>query len=148
MGASGRADRLLSRVYADYARLGKYFAVGAVGTAAEWSLYALLVVLTPVDYLAATAVAYGLGMVVNYLLNRRFTFRSTSRRIPAQFAAFAAIALVGLGIQELVMAGIVGYAFHGTASDAVKILAKVVATFIGFGWTFIGNKRITFSVFR
>lgn len=141
-------DGLLSRVYADYMKLGKYFAVGAVGTIAEWSLYSGLIVFTLLDYRVATAAAYFLGMIINYTLNRYFTFNSTYKKIHVQFASFAAIALIGLGIQELVMIGVVGYLFNNTTSDSIQIISKVIATFVGFVWTFIANKKITFKVFQ
>lgn len=141
-------DGLLSRVYADYMKLGKYFAVGAVGTIAEWSLYSALIIFTLLDYRVATAVAYFLGMIINYTLNRYFTFSSSYKKIHIQFASFAVIAIIGLGIQELVITGLVSYLFNNTTSDTIQILSKVIATFVGFAWTFIANKKITFKVFQ
>ncbi len=141
-------DSVFSRAYRDYVKLGKYFAVGAVGTIAEWSLYSLLIIFTVINYTLATAFAYFVGMIINYALNRRFTFNSTYKKVHYQFASFAAIALIGLGIQELVMIGLVGHLFGNTTADTIQIISKVAATFVGFVWTFVANKKITFKRFQ
>ncbi len=148
MGFLQTIDGILTRLYADYVKLGKYFAVGAIGTIAEWSLYSALIIFTLINYTLATAVAYFLGMIINYTLNRYFTFNSSYKKIHIQFASFAVVALIGLGIQEVVMVGLVGYMFNNTSADTIQIISKVAATFIGFIWTFIANKKITFKIFK
>lgn len=142
-----KVNAMLSGIYKDYLKLVKYLAVGVVGTLADWSVFAVLLSILDVNYLVAPIISYSVGTVINYILNRRFTFNNTYKKVHYQFASFLIIALIGLVIQELVIYGMVEYVFSNDA-DRWAFAAKVVATFVGFAWTFVANKRITFKVFQ
>ncbi len=148
MDALKTIDTALSSVYRDYVKLAKYLAVGIVGTVADWAVFALLIGYTSLIYVLAMAMSYFVGMVINYVLNRRFTFNNTYKKVHYQFASFAAIALIGLGIQEAFMVGLVHYLLSDTSVYALLMASRVIATFAGFIWTFIANKKVTFKVFR
>jgi putative flippase GtrA len=141
-------DTMLSSVYRDYIKLVKYLAVGIVGTLADWLIFALIIGYTSLFYVLAMALSYFVGMVINYVLNRRFTFNNTYKKVHYQFASFALIALIGLGIQEALMVGLVHYMLADTNVDLLLMASRVIATFAGFIWTFIANKKITFKVFQ
>ncbi len=141
-------DTMLSSVYRDYIKLVKYLAVGIVGTLADWLIFALIIGYTSLFYVPAMALSYFVGMVINYVLNRRFTFNNTYKKVHYQFASFALIALIGLGIQEALMVGLVHYMLADTNVDLLLMASRVIATFAGFIWTFIANKKITFKVFQ
>ena len=142
------ADSIFSGIYQDYRKLVKYLAVGIVGTIADWIVFALFLHYTVIFYALAMVVSYSVGTVINYVLNRRFTFNNTYKKVHYQFASFALIAVVGFGIQELLMFGIVQYVFGDSSADTLVMVARMVATFVGFAWTFIANKKITFKVFQ
>jgi putative flippase GtrA len=141
-------DALLSRVYRDYVKLAKYLAVGIVGTLADWLVFALIIGYTSLFYALAMAMSYFVGMIINYALNRRFTFNNTYKKVHYQFASFAVIALIGLLIQEAFMVGLVHYLLADTNVDLLLMSSRAIATFAGFVWTFIANKKITFKVFQ
>ncbi len=141
-------DGLFSRIYGDYRKLMKYFSVGIVGTLVDYGVYTVLIVVFDTYFLLATAIAYFAGMIVNFVLNRRFTFNSTYKKVHYQFASFGAIALVGLGIQELVMYVLVHFALGDTAADLPLLASRVAATLAGFAWTFVANKKVTFKIFK
>jgi putative flippase GtrA len=141
-------DALFSRVYRDYVKLVKYLAVGIVGTLADWLVFALIIGYTSLFYVLAMAMSYFVGMIINYVLNRRFTFNNKYKKVHYQFASFAVIALIGLGIQEALMVGLVHYLLADTSADLPLIASRVIATFAGFAWTFVANKKITFKVFQ
>lgn len=141
-------DSLFSGIYRDYLKLVKYLAVGIVGTVADWLVFALILQFTSIAYALGMIVSYCVGMVINYSLNRRFTFNNKYRKLHYQFASFALIAVIGLGVQELVMFGLVEYLFGNPSQDFLIMVARVIATFVGFAWTFIANKKITFKVFQ
>jgi putative flippase GtrA len=141
-------DTLFSRVYRDYVKLAKYLTVGIVGTLADWMIFAFIIGYTSLFYVLAMAMSYFVGMIINYVLNRRFTFNNTYKKVHYQFATFALIALIGLGIQEALMVGLVHYLLADTNVDLMLMASRAIATFAGFIWTFIANKKITFKVFR
>lgn len=143
-----KVDTALSSIYHDYMKLVKYLAVGAVGTIADWSVFYLLIDFIGLYYLVAMAISYLVGMVINFFLNKHFTFENTYKKLHFQFASFALIALIGLALQEAIMYGLVQYMFGATSDSTLLFVARVVATLAGFIWTFIANKKVTFKVFQ
>jgi len=93
-------------------------------------------------YFYSAAFAYFIGMVTNYSLNKYLNFRNKSRKIIPQFGLFATVALVGLGLNQLILYCLVEFA------NLWYILAKIIAIFIVMFWSFYGHKKLTFSVFR
>jgi putative flippase GtrA len=143
-----KVDATLSGIYHDYLKLVKYLAVGAIGTIADWSVFYALIDLVSIYYLVAMAISYLVGMVINFFLNKHFTFENTYKKLHYQFASFAVIALIGLALQEAIMYGMVQYLFGATTDSMPLFAARVVATLVGFAWTFIANKKITFKIFQ
>jgi len=89
-------------------------------------------------YLANTC-GFILAASSNYLLNRVWTFESQSKQIGAEYISFFAIALVGLGINNLVL---------WFLSDKMKYnfyLSKIFATGVVTLWNFGMNFVFTFA---
>ena len=93
-------------------------------------------------YLASAVIAYMLGMIVNYTMNKRFTFKNTNRSIGKQFSVFAIVASIGLGINLLVLYILVG------SFGMYYLFAKIIALSISFVWSFTGHKYITFRLLK
>jgi putative flippase GtrA len=74
----------------------RFAVVGAGNTVLSWCVYAVLEHVG-VHYLLASGLAFGLGALNSYMLNRRWTFHSRARRAP-EAARFVVIQCVGLGI--------------------------------------------------
>ena len=91
------------------------------------------------DYLLADVAAWFAGMVVNYGLSSRWVFeRKESMSQTHEFAAFAAIGLIGLGWSQLALWGLVG------GLGVQRDLAKVVSAAIVFVWNFTMRKIVLF----
>jgi putative flippase GtrA len=73
----------------------RFATVGAANTLLSWCAYAVLVRLG-LHYLLASGLAFALGVVNSYALNRRWTFRSEDRRAP-EALRFVAVQGIGLG---------------------------------------------------
>jgi putative flippase GtrA len=74
----------------------RFAVVGAANTLLSWCVYAVLEHVG-VHYLLASGLAFVLGALNSYVLNRRWTFRSHGRRAP-EAVRFGVIQCVGLGI--------------------------------------------------
>lgn len=119
-------------------QLIRFAAVGAVGTGAHYLLLVMLVEAGGVNEVAASTAGATLGALVNYVLNRHYTFRSTRRHVEA-LPRFLAIAGLGLVINfGLMLVMIEGLRIH-------YLVAQVVATALVLLWNFAGNRLITFS---
>ncbi len=127
-----RGDVRLFVLYVIYAGLATVVDVGLL-----WVFTALL----GIYYLLSAALSYCAGMLTNFLLNKFFNFRNRSQQLAAQFGVFAAVALVGLALNQLVIFSLVEW-FH-----IWYIGAKLVSVVIVALWSFWGHKHFTFGWF-
>ncbi len=147
MGPITKADVARSRVPGGHRQLTRYLAVGIIATLTDWTIFYLLVGFLSVFYLQALAGSYFASTVLNFFLNRQYTFRNTYRRVHVQLAIFVAVAIAGLGLNEMIMYVLVRISPGGT-TDVSLMVSRVIATMAVFAWNFTLNKRVTFQVFR
>ena len=86
----------------------------------------------------SNSLGFVLAATNNYIWNRLWTFQSTSAEIPVEYSKFLIIAIIGLGINNLVI-----YLLH----DKFKLnfyLAKLFAIGVVTLWNFIMNYLFTF----
>ncbi len=121
-------------------QLFRYTAVGGAAFAVDFGSLFLLTEFGGLHYLLSAAVAFGLGLVTNYLLSVVWVFprrRLSSRS--AEFLVFALIGVAGLGINEMVLWALTeGAGFH-------YLLSKAGAAVVVFLWNFFARKL---SLFR
>lgn len=114
-----------------------FTAVGAVGTAAHFATLALLVESLGLDPLPASICGFAAGVLVNYLLNRRLTFRSHARH-SAALPKFLAVALLGAALNTLLMyLGLHLLQLH-------YLLAQALAALLVLFWNFTGSRLWAF----
>jgi putative flippase GtrA len=110
--------------------------VGAVSTGIQYLILSSLVILARADPVAASAIGFVMAAAANYLLNYRFTFRSTQPHGPA-LLKFITLASIGLLLNSAIMQLLARGALH-------YLLAQVVATGVVLLWNFFGNACWTF----
>jgi putative flippase GtrA len=142
-----KADAIFSRVYGDYPKFARYLGIGVIATLVDWTIFYLLIGYLGIFYLLALAMSYFSSTILNFFLNKRYTFRNTYRRVHVQLALFVAVAVVGLGLNEAIMYTL-AHLIPGGMTDVALMASRVVATLIVFLWNFALNKRITFRVFQ
>lgn len=108
----------------------RYLAVSAVALAVDTT--ALLLAANVMHYLWAATLGFLLGAVTSYLLSVRWVFRH--RRLAefpkTEFAAFAAVGVAGLGLNNLAIYVAVEHAGLGL------LAAKAVAAMLSFSFNF------------
>lgn len=113
------------------AELLRYLAVSAVALAVDTA--ALLLAANFVHYLWAATLGFLLGAVTSYLLSVRWVFRH--RRLAAfprtEFAAFAAVGVAGLGLNNLAIYAVVEYI--GLSLLTAKAVAAMLTFMFNFG---------------
>ena len=114
----------------------RFVAVGVSNTLLSTLVFAALFHLG-VHYLLASSVAFALGALNSYVLNRRWTFRSRDRRAP-ELARFACVQIVGLGVDLALLSGLVELA--GIPHVVAQVLAFPAASVVMFAlsrqWAF------------
>ena len=112
--------------------------VGVIGTGAHYLALIILVEMTGMNPVTATSVGFVVGALVNYVLNRRYTFRSSKDHLDAG-PKFVLIAIVtGIVNSLLVYAGV-------SLIGANYLLVQIGATFIVFLANFALNSLWTFK---
>ena len=117
----------------------KFCAVGSSGMFIDFGATWILKERVKINRYIANACGFVSAATSNYLLNRVWTFESHNRHIAAEYGSFFAIAVIGLGINTLVL---------WILSGKIKLnfyLAKLIATAGVTLWNFGMNFFFTFS---
>lgn len=113
--------------------------VGGVSTACHFATLWTLHVPLGVDLIVATTAGYVVGAVVNYLLNRRFTFATSTTAHQAAVPRFATVVLMGMALNAGIMA-----ALAHVAPGVNFLLRQCVATGTVLVFNFVMNRHWTF----
>lgn len=117
----------------------KFGLVGLSSTAIDWSIFYLLNLTFGVYYLYAKVFSFAIAVINSFIWNRRWTFRSQDPNQMRQFSKFLTIALIGLGLNTLIMYIVV------TVLNQQPIAGLVAASAIVVFWDFLANKFYTFK---
>lgn len=120
-------------------QIAKYSTVGAISGVLDFGGLYILTDLLHLHYLASATISFILAAVVNYTLNRIWTFKSNGQR-RKQLPVFFIIATLGLVLNNNIMY------FSVEHLQLHYLLAKVVAAAIVTFWNFFGNKYLTFRI--
>lgn len=118
----------------------KFCAVGGSGMVIDFGVTWLLKEKARVNRYLANSCGFGLAATSNYTLNRLWTFHSHNPHIVVEYFHFLIIALIGLGINNLML---------WLLSDKMKwhfYFSKLIATGIVTVWNFGMNYVFTFTI--
>lgn len=116
-------------------QLAGFGVVGALATAIDFGVLALLTELLGWDPVASAAVSFCVSLAFNYLASMCFVFtRREDLSRSREAAAFVALSLVGLALNELLM-------WAGTAAGLNYMFVKVGATAVVMLWNFWSRRR-------
>ncbi|MBQ9399321.1 MAG: GtrA family protein [Bacteroidales bacterium] len=121
-------------------QLLRYGVVGGIAFVVDYGSLWLLTEVCGLHYMASAAIAFLLGLICNYVLSTRWVFgESRIRSKWAEFAAFAVIGVIGLGLNELII-------WVGTDLLGLHyMLSKVISTVIVFFWNFLARRFLVFK---
>jgi putative flippase GtrA len=135
--ADNRATQALRRGH-NWMQLAKFCTVGASGYVVNLVVYAALLKLAGMHYLAAAVCSFLVAVTNNYLWNRAWTFRHQRGHVAYQGVRFLVVAVVALGANLLVLRLLV-------EAGVGKIVAQAVAIVLVTPLNFVGNKLWSFS---
>ncbi|HRE17850.1 MAG TPA: GtrA family protein [Rhodocyclaceae bacterium] len=116
----------------------RFAGVGCLSAVGHYGLLITLVQFFEVEEVLASSAGALLGAGINYTLNYRYTFQSRKRHRES-VGKFAAVALVGLGLNTLFMwVGVHLLVWH-------YLPAQIVTTGLVLIWSFLGNRFWTFD---
>lgn len=129
----------------------RYLFVGGLAFVVDYGTLALLVEAFGMNDKVAAAVAFILGLAVNYILSTLWIFKNSkiNNRL-AEFAAFALIGVIGLGINVAIIAFFddviaPSQPLKFIPKDKYYLIGKLVSTVVVFIWNFAARKFIIFN---
>jgi len=121
-------------------QLFRYTFVGGFAFMVDFGTLFILTEYLHIYYLVSAAIAFLLGLTINYILSVRWVFNSrTMENRWLEFMVFAIIGLVGLGLNEL---------FIWLLTEVFLIyylLSKIITTAIVYFWNFFARKFMLFN---
>ena len=123
-----------------FIQLFRYTFVGGVAFIADFGSLYLLTDLAGVYYLYSAAIAFVIGLTINYVFSILWVFKSRSvKNKSIEFMIFAIIGLVGLGMNELII-------WFSTERLSIYYLhSKLISTAIVYFWNFLARKYILYK---
>lgn len=119
----------------------KFGIVGASGVGVDFGITYLSKDRLLFNKYVANSLGFIAAATSNYLLNRYWTFESSSAKVLMQYISFMVIAVCGLVINNLII-----YLSHQRKGWLKFYMAKIVATGVVFLWNFTLNHLVTFSI--
>lgn len=116
-------------------QIAKFGVVGVVATVIDFGLLTLLTELAGWDPVVAAGVSFVVSLLFNYALSMRYVFRHREDISRArEVALFFVLSVIGLGLNELIMAlGVNGAGLN-------YLWVKVAATAFVMVWNFVSRK--------
>jgi putative flippase GtrA len=116
----------------------KFSIVGFSGVFVDFGITYFFKDVIKIQKYVANAIGFTTAATTNYFFNRLWTFHSKNPDVAGEFTRFFLIALIGLGINSLII-----YILSGKFKWNFY-LAKLIATIIVTLWNFLINAYFTF----
>ncbi len=117
----------------------RYLVVAVVAAAADFGTLYTLSEIAGVHYAPSAALAFGVGLMVNFLLARKWVFGGTDLHPAAEFGGYAVIGVIGVLLTEAILyAGIDVLGFS-------LVVSKAAALAIVFAWNYLARKYIIYG---
>ncbi len=121
-------------------QLFRYTFVGGIAFIVDFSTLYLLTEFVGLHYLHSAAIAFILGLIINYILSILWVFKSrVINKKLFEFIIFAIIGIVGLGLNELIIW------FSTEKINLYYLHSKLMSTAIVYFWNFLARKYILYK---
>ena len=117
----------------------KFCLVGFTGVFVDFGITFVCKEFLKVQKYVSNALGFSIAATTNYFLNRVWTFQSHNPHVGLEFTRFFMIALIGLGINLLIL---------WTMTGKFKVnfyVSKLAATLLVTIWNFLINAYFTFA---
>lgn len=120
-------------------QLFRYFVVGGAAFLVDFGSLFVLTDFFGVYYLISAAIAFILGLIVNYGLSISWVFNNrTLQNSTLEFGVFSLIGIVGLGLNEIFIW------FFTAEIGFYYLISKMISAVIVLFWNFFARKFVLF----
>ena len=117
----------------------KFSMVGFSGVFVDFGFTYLCKEIIRIPKYVSNAIGFTIAATTNYFLNRIWTFQSHNPHVAMEFSRFFVIALIGLGINSLILWFLV------SKFKLNFYFSKLMATLVVTLWNFLINAYFTFA---
>ena len=120
----------------------RYLFVGGFAAVVNIGFLYIFTEVFHIYYVISNILSFTLGLVVNYLLSKKFVFQEETKISKTkEFLIYAIIGIIGLGIDTLLI-----YIFTDVLS-MYYMLSKIISTAVVFIWNF-GARKILYKIIK
>ena len=120
-------------------QLFRYTFVGGIAFIVDFACLYILTEFAGIHYLFSAAIAFILGLIVNYILSILWVFKSrTVNKKIIEIIIFAVIGIIGLGLNEVMIW------FFTDKISIYYLYSKLISTAIVYFWNFLARKYILY----
>lgn len=116
-------------------QLIRYFFVGGIAAVINIGFLYIFTDILHIYYLISNVFSFTLGLIVNYLLSKKFVFQEETQISKSkEFIIYAIIGVIGLGLDTL---------FLSIMTNTFKLyymISKIISTMLVFIWNFVARK--------
>jgi putative flippase GtrA len=113
----------------------RFALVGGVNTALDLTLFTGLTTLVALSPERANVISYGAGILLSFVLNRKWTFESNGE-VAEQFTRFIVVSLAALLLSTFLVGGLV--------QIMPAVVAKILSLPVMFLWSYSMTRRFVF----
>jgi putative flippase GtrA len=114
-----------------FKELGRYSIAGISSTLLDWAIFYLLITFHLMHYQMALFIALSLSSVLNYKLNKHFTFKSNYKKGVRQFATYFILVMVSLLLSFICMHILVSrFALHAMPARIITTALLAISNYL------------------
>jgi putative flippase GtrA len=116
----------------------RFSVVGFINTAASYLAFFILLEVGHVPYLLSSILAYLLSILISYIGNKYWTFKTSATALHVEFIKFFILNMIGLAINTALMAFLV------EIFNVHPLVAQILAMAVVIFYNFFGSKHWVF----
>lgn len=120
--------------------------IGVFNTAVDFGLL-LFLNSTGLNRVVANTISTGVAFIFSFFLNRKYTFKSSSKHIVREITLFILVTLFGLWVIQNFIIWILApfiVAQFGASNEAATLVAKLFATVASLIWNYLMYDHVVF----
>ena len=123
-----------------------FAAIGAANTALDFGILFILKA-AGLPAIGANSVSTGIAFIFSFIMNRTYTFKSSTGNVRRELILFILVTLFGLWVlQSVVIWLVMPIGIHiGLTENMAMLVAKLLATGVSLVWNYIMYDRVVFK---
>ena len=138
-----KSDHMLIQIF-------RYCIVGGLASIFQIGIFNILTNIFDVHYIVSNTIGFIVGILVNFLLSRKWVFNDNKKIISTSFIIFTIIGVIGVLLSNFILYILIDMEILTKILKAldlklIKSIAQLIAIFIVLFWNFGARKILVFK---